>query len=129
MHPSVSIFSISFTSLLTTLKSKAPLRETAQTAKTHSSSTDDARDIPLSSPSSVKQVLRQVAPTPTEVDTEGKGLGQHKVEKTLRQRAMDKLDENPSQLGDPISLKAETAESEPTDEDRGAGGKSGRPKL
>ena len=28
---------------------------------------------------------------------------------------------NPTQLGDPVSLKAETAESEPTDNDRGAG--------
>jgi hypothetical protein len=35
---------------------------------------------------------------------------------------MQKLDENPSQLGDPISLKAETADSGPTDQDRGAGG-------
>ena len=38
----------------------------------------------------------------------------------LRQRAMDKLEENPSQLGDPVSLKAETADSEPTENDRGA---------
>jgi hypothetical protein len=28
---------------------------------------------------------------------------------------------NPSQLGDPVSLKAEAADSEPTDQDRGAG--------
>ncbi|MCJ1476188.1 hypothetical protein MMC13_004853 [Lambiella insularis] len=28
--------------------------------------------------------------------------------------------ENPTQLGDPVSLKAETADSEPTDQDRGA---------
>lgn len=56
-----------------------------------------------------------------EGSTKGKGEGEHK---TLRQIAMDKLDENPSQLGDPISLKAETSDSEPTDQDRGAGGKS-----
>lgn len=43
---------------------------------------------------------------------------------------MDKLQENPSQLGDPVSLKAETADSEPTDEDRGAAaGKNGKSKL
>lgn len=42
---------------------------------------------------------------------------------------MDKLDENPSQLGDPISLKAETAESEPTDQDRGSKGMGGKSKL
>jgi hypothetical protein len=40
---------------------------------------------------------------------------------------MQKIEENPSQLGDPVSLKAETADSEPTDQDRGAG--SGRSKL
>jgi hypothetical protein len=28
---------------------------------------------------------------------------------------------NPSQLGDPVSLKAEAADSEPTEQDRGAG--------
>ncbi|MCJ1385360.1 hypothetical protein MMC17_008482 [Xylographa soralifera] len=31
---------------------------------------------------------------------------------------------NPSQLGDPVSLKAETADSEPTDQDRGASSKT-----
>ncbi|CAK3892320.1 Hypothetical predicted protein [Lecanosticta acicola] len=29
-------------------------------------------------------------------------------------------DTNPSQLGDPVSLKAETSNTEPTDDDRGA---------
>lgn len=42
---------------------------------------------------------------------------------------MQKLEENPSQLGDPVSLKAETADSEPTDKDRGAAGKNGKSKL
>ena len=37
---------------------------------------------------------------------------------------MNKLEENPSQLGDPVSLKAEKADSRPTDKDRGAGGRS-----
>jgi len=72
--------------------------------------------------------VKKVAPAPTEGDQDG-GAGKD-GKKTLRQRAMDKLEENPSQLGDPVSLKAETADSEPTDEDRGAGGsKSGRSKL
>lgn len=38
---------------------------------------------------------------------------------------MDKLQENLSQLGDPVSLKAEQADSDHTENDRGAkGGKS-----
>ncbi|TVY65571.1 hypothetical protein LSUE1_G010091 [Lachnellula suecica] len=58
--------------------------------------------------------IKNIAPSPTEGD-ESKGG------KTLRQKAMQKLEENPSQLGDPVSLKAETADSEPTENDRGAG--------
>ena len=50
-------------------------------------------------------------------------------QKTLRQRAMEKLQENPSQLGDPVSLKAETADSEPTENDRGAWGTAGKSKI
>ncbi|KAL2072843.1 hypothetical protein VTL71DRAFT_12186 [Oculimacula yallundae] len=99
--------------------------------------------------SSTKETIKNVAPAPTEGDTDGSGLAPGKGEevgegkekekggnggkggekKTLRQIAMDKLDENPSQLGDPISLKAETSASEPTDQDRGAKGGSGKSKL
>ncbi|KAI0881631.1 uncharacterized protein GGS22DRAFT_196513 [Annulohypoxylon maeteangense] len=42
---------------------------------------------------------------------------------TLREKAMKKTkgpNANPSQLGDPISLKAEQSENIPTDEERGA---------
>ena len=42
---------------------------------------------------------------------------------------MEKLQENPSQLGDPISLKAETANSEPTENDKGARETAGKSKL
>lgn len=42
---------------------------------------------------------------------------------------MQKLQENPSQLGDPVSLKAEKADSEPTDQDKGAASKGGKSKL
>lgn len=48
-----------------------------------------------------------------------------KENKPLRQLATEKLHgkgSNPSQLGDPISLKAESADSSPTDNDRGAAG-------
>lgn len=37
----------------------------------------------------------------------------------------DLAKENPTQLGDPVSLKAETSDNEPTDQDRGAKGKDG----
>ena len=43
--------------------------------------------------------------------------------KSLKEIAEDKLKSgNASQLGDPVSLKAETADSEPTEQDRGARG-------
>lgn len=42
---------------------------------------------------------------------------------------MQKLEENPSQLGDPVSLKAEKADSRPTDQDKGAADKGGKSKL
>ncbi|CZT09778.1 hypothetical protein WAI453_007017 [Rhynchosporium graminicola] len=92
--------------------------------------------------SQAKATIQKVAPAPTEGQTDGRGVsgaemkgqGGEKGEgeggkKTLRQIAMGKLDENPSQLGDPISLKAETSDSEPTDQDRGARGGSGKSKL
>ncbi|KAI1454660.1 hypothetical protein F4805DRAFT_304596 [Annulohypoxylon moriforme] len=47
---------------------------------------------------------------------------------TLREKATKKIkgpDANPSQLGDPISLKAEQSEHIPTDEERGATKTSG----
>jgi len=43
--------------------------------------------------------------------------------KTFKEIAQDKLNSgNASQLGDPVSMKAETADSHPTEEDRGAKG-------
>lgn len=88
----------------------------------------------------MKDDLKTIAPAPTEGDTSsspsssspasrgpkgshgnGGNGGHDDGQKTLRQRAMDKLESNPSQLGDPTSLKAETADSEPTENDRGAG--------
>jgi hypothetical protein len=45
------------------------------------------------------------------------------------QRAIEKLEENSSQLGDPVSLKAETADPEPMEDDRVTEGKAGKSKL
>lgn len=52
--------------------------------------------------------------------------------KSLKQMAQDKMETNPSQIGDPVSLKAETSHNEPTEQDRGALGtgrdeKTGQP--
>ena len=38
----------------------------------------------------------------------------------MKELAQDKLKDNPSALGDPVSMKAETADSHPTEQDRGA---------
>lgn len=47
--------------------------------------------------------------------------------KSLKDLAEDKLKSgNASQLGDPVSLKAETADSSPTDSDKGAAGGKGK---
>ncbi|KAM3419229.1 hypothetical protein BST61_g5169 [Cercospora zeina] len=67
------------------------------------------------------------APAPTEGDLDSKGGG-----KSLKDIAQQKINKgNPSQLGDPVSLKAETSNTEPTDQDRGALGasKNGKPKM
>jgi len=95
-----------------------PVSLKAETSKT--SPTDQDRG--AGSPSSLKDI-KNITPAPTEGDADKKGKG--KSEGTLRQKALQKLQENPSQLGDPVSLKAETADSQPTENDRGAG----KPKL
>lgn len=50
-------------------------------------------------------------------------LSKHQSQPPLRQLAAEKLHghgSNPSQLGDPVSLKAETSNTSPTDQDLGA---------
>ncbi|KAI5370132.1 hypothetical protein Slin15195_G010100 [Septoria linicola] len=68
------------------------------------------------------------APAPTEGDLDKEDDG-----KSLKQIAQQKINKgNPTQLGDPVSLKAETSQTEPTDQDRGALGtskSSGKPKM
>lgn len=51
---------------------------------------------------------------------------------TLKEKAEEKLKTNPTMLGDPVSLKAETSDTEPTADDRvalGTGKSSGKPKM
>ncbi|KAI6713056.1 hypothetical protein PZA11_001167 [Diplocarpon coronariae] len=92
-----------------------PISLKAETSSTSPTPSDRGAQSPV-------KHISKVAPAPTEGDSSREKGG--KGGKTLRQRAMDKLHENPSQLGDPVSLKAETADSQPTENDRGAGGKS-----
>ncbi|KAG4433380.1 hypothetical protein IFR05_011140 [Cadophora sp. M221] len=87
--------------------------------------TPESQGASNSASSSTKEEIKKVAPAPTEGDGGRNGQGK----KTLRQKALDKLQENPSQLGDPVSLKAETADSEPTENDRGAASTHGKSKL
>ena len=50
----------------------------------------------------------------------------------MKQKAEEKLKNNPSAIGDPVSLKAETSDTEVTADDRGARGtskNSGKPKM
>lgn len=56
---------------------------------------------------------------------EGVASGQQMERKSLKEVA----ESNPTMLGDPVSLKAETADSEPTEEDRGAMSKEDRKKV
>jgi hypothetical protein len=147
MAPSVSInFSQSRHELHldSIFQNKKTLRETAlETNKTNPSQLGDPislkaetsstsptdQDRSFSSSASQINDIKTIASSPTDGDTErqgGKAVDEHK---TLRQRAMDKLEDNPSQLGAPVSLKAETADSEPTENDRGARGTAGKSKL
>ncbi|KAK5120501.1 hypothetical protein LTR85_006156 [Meristemomyces frigidus] len=57
-----------------------------------------------------------------------------KDNRSLKEVAQEKMKTNPSMLGDPVSLKAETSSNEPTKDDRGTLGtgrdeKTGKPKL
>jgi hypothetical protein len=106
-----------------------PVSLKAETSNTSPTSQDPGAS---SSPSSsLKKYIGNIAPAPTEsyANEKGRGDGERGGHKTLRQRAMQKLEENPSQLGDPASLKAETAGSEPTNNDRGPAGRAGNAKL
>lgn len=120
------------------------LRETAlETNKTNPSQLGDPislkaetsnnlptnQDPGTSNQSNTQTSVNAIVPVPTEgdIDKKGKGKGDGEGHQTLRQKAMQKLEENPSQLGDPVSLKAEKVGSSPTDQDLGA--KDGKSKL
>ncbi|TPX14541.1 uncharacterized protein E0L32_005233 [Thyridium curvatum] len=60
--------------------------------------------------------FRNLTPTESDIDQGGS-------RETLREKAVKKVHgegANPSQLGDPVSLKAETSETIPTDDEQGS---------
>ena len=59
--------------------------------------------------------VKSLAPTEGDQDDDDDSNAKGK-KKSLKEMAQD----NPTMLGDPVSLKAETSDTEPTDEDRGA---------
>lgn len=69
---------------------------------------------------SPKNPLRDLTPTEADIDDQESKSGPRE---TLREKATKKLhgpDANPSQLGDPISLKAESSDTNPTKDEAGA---------
>ncbi|KAJ4412444.1 hypothetical protein N0V82_008799 [Gnomoniopsis sp. IMI 355080] len=71
-----------------------------------------------------KNPLRDLTPTEADLDENSSSSTSPKAE-TLREKASKKLhgpDANPSQLGDPISLKAETSQHIPKPAEAGARG-------
>lgn len=103
-----------------------PISLKSETSNTSPTKQDRGASSQSSNPTS--STIKNTAPAPTEGDVDGgKGKGgDGKGHQTLRQKAMQKLDENPSQLGDPVSLKAEKADSRPTDQDTGAKGEKSK---
>ena len=56
----------------------------------------------------------------------------NKSDKPTKETEGDAKETNPSQIGDPVSLKPESSDSEPTEQDRGALGtnkQNGKPKM
>ncbi|KAI6083974.1 hypothetical protein F4821DRAFT_243789 [Hypoxylon rubiginosum] len=96
----------------------------------------DANPSQLGDPISMKAETSDQMPTEEEqgaqgspqsssknTDKPGKKNWNHENHETLREKAMKKLhgpDANPSQLGDPISMKAETSDKMPADSEEGA---------
>lgn len=72
-----------------------------------------------------KNPLRNLTPTEADLDESSSSSTSPPSGETLREKASKKLhgpDANPSQLGDPISLKAETSEHVPKPVEAGARG-------
>lgn len=87
----------------------------------------------LGDPVSLRAETSDTKPTKDDLGAKGDEKQDDKRDnKSLKQRAQEKLNTNPSQLGDPVSLKAETSDTEVTADDRGARGtrgSSGKPKM
>jgi hypothetical protein len=89
----------------------------SHTRPTMAPSQDDIKSSIQSSNLTVSECDINASSTTKEESSNNSSQG-HKSLKDLAKR-------NPTQLGDPVSLKAETSDHEPTDQDRGAKGKGG----
>lgn len=77
------------------------------------------------SPNHINNPLRDLTPTEADLDDDASPSKSSADGKTLREKAFQKLhgpNANPSQLGDPISLKAETSNHIPNPAEGGARG-------
>lgn len=98
---------------------KNPLRELTPTEgdlDDDKNNNNNNNNQPTSSPTTTSSSTKGATPLLTN-DSKEKGG------ETLREKALKKLngpDANPSQLGDPVSLKAETSDHDPTPDEKGA---------
>lgn len=79
----------------------------------------------MASKPNIKNPLRDLTPTEADLDADPSSSTSPPSGETLREKAAKKLhgpNANPSQLGDPISLKAETSEQVPKPTEAGARG-------
>jgi hypothetical protein len=73
----------------------------------------------------IKSDIKSSNLTVSESDTDSSSKSTSTSKEVPKKSLKDLAKENPTQLGDPVSLKAETSDHEPTDQDRGAKGKEG----
>jgi len=96
----------------TSLKAETSSTEPTENDRGALNDSDSSREKKGQSTRPVPDSSESLKQGPTGTGMQQKG----KKHKTLKEAAQ----ENPTMLGDPVSLKAETADSEPTPNDRGA---------
>ncbi|KAI2604230.1 uncharacterized protein GGS25DRAFT_452736 [Hypoxylon fragiforme] len=112
--------------------------ETLREKATKTLQDPDANPSQLGDPTSLKAEQSNHMPTEDErgatqtsqsASPSSSSSGKSKSHESLRERAVKKLygpEANPSMLGDPTSLKAETSDTMPTDDEAGAHGKDSK---
>lgn len=74
----------------------------------------------MGDPVSLKAETADSSPTDQDKGSESSQSSRNEDSKRSKKSLKDLAKENPTMLGDPVSLKAEKADSSPTDQDRGA---------